>query len=210
MATLVIGATVLSPATGGAQEDPSGGREQADPDEAALVDVDIDVMKSDDTDVQEALTDISANVEAQVEQLANARATVATADEQLAAADLAVAETQSRIDTLSTQTDGIVINAFMNPPAEVALDAFAAESLTDMSVKQSILNSKATSDAETLEMYEEARAQLDVQLAERAALATWADRLRSALRANRRVSWSALRDAMQKSASIATRGPLVP
>ena len=59
----------------------------------------------------------------------------------------------------------------MNPPAEVALDALSARSLTDLSVKQSILNTKATTDAETLEMYQEADAQLETEQAERAALA---------------------------------------
>lgn len=201
LACLVVGATVLSPATGGAQEDAPGGRGHADPDDAALVDVDIDVMKSDDTDVQEALTDISANVEAQVEQLANARSALATADQQVAAADLAVAETEGRIDTLSVQTDGIVINAFMNPPAEVALDAFSAGSLTDLSVKQSILNTKATSDADTLELYEQARDQLDVQLAERAGLVETAEQ-------NREAAETALIDlesALSQSALFAVR-----
>ncbi len=172
LAALAMAATLLSPASSGAQEDDgSSGRDRSERDEAALVDIDVDVLRSDGGDVSDALGDIAANVDEQVEQLSNARAAVTAAEEQLALADLAVADTEARLQELSLQTDGIVVDAFVNPPAEVALDALSARSLTDLSVKQSILNTKATTDAETLEMYREADAQLETERAERAALA---------------------------------------
>ncbi|HKH05264.1 MAG TPA: M15 family metallopeptidase, partial [Acidimicrobiales bacterium] len=101
-------------------------------------------------------------------------AAVVEADAAVTAADTAVAETQARLDNLSAATDRVVIDAFMNPPTENALDAFSGQSLTQLSVKQSILNDSATSDAETLEMYADAQAQLEVQQAEREAAATTA------------------------------------
>lgn len=199
---MIVAAVVLHPAAGGAQEDgPSGGRDQFRREETALVDVDIDVLRSDNSDVSAALGDIAANVDQQVEQLQDAREAVATAEESLAAADLAVAETQGRLDALGMQTDAVVIDAFMNPPAEAALDAFSARSLTDLSVKQSILNTKANSDAETLEMYQEADALLDTQMEERATLAETAEDNREAAE----VALSDLESALSQQAQFAIR-----
>jgi hypothetical protein len=181
LVALIVAATLLSPAPSAAQEEgPDAERDQLRRDEETLVDIDVDPMRSDNSDVEAALGDIAANVEAQVQQLRDARAALTTADEDLAAADLAVAETQGQLDALTLQSDQVVIDAFMNPPAEVALDAFAAESLTDMSVKQSILNTKATSDAEVLDRYQQLDAQLETQKAERANLASTAEDNRDA------------------------------
>jgi uncharacterized membrane protein len=47
----------------------------------------------------------------------------AAARDQKAKADQAVAATQRRIDDLTAQSDGVVVDAFMNPPADTALDA---------------------------------------------------------------------------------------
>jgi len=203
LAALAMAATLLVPATSGAQEDDgaSSGNDRSERDEAALVDIDLDVMRSEGGDVSDALGDIAANVDDQVEQLSDARAAVTAAEEQLALADLAVADTESRLQALSLQTDGIVVDAFVNPPAEVALDAFSARSLTDLSVKQSILNTKATTDAETLDMYQEADAQLEVEKSERAALAQTMEDNRDAAS----TALSDLESALSQQAEFAVR-----
>ena len=57
LATLAMAATLLAPATSGAQEDDgaSSGNDRSERDEAALVDIDLDVMRSDGGDVTDAL-----------------------------------------------------------------------------------------------------------------------------------------------------------
>ena len=173
---LAAAGIVLAPTPSPAQESgPDGGSDQLRQN-SAEVDVDIDVLRVENVEVEAALGDITANVDAQADQYAAAQAAVVEADAAVTAADTAVAETQARLDNLSAATDRVVIDAFMNPPTENALDAFSGQSLTQLSVKQSILNDSATSDAETLEMYADAQAQLEVQQAEReAAAATAAD-----------------------------------
>jgi len=171
---LAAAGIVLAPTPSPAQESgPDGGSDQLRQN-SAEVDVDIDVLRVENVEVEAALGDIAANVDAQADQYAAAQAAAVEADAAVTAADTAVAETQARLDNLSAATDRVVIDAFMNPPTENALDAFSGQSLTQLSVKQSILNDSATSDAETLEMYADAQAQLEVQQAEREAAATTA------------------------------------
>ena len=180
---MAIAAAILAPATpSAAQEEDPGGADQGRRDDA-LVDVDIDVLRVDNSEIEAALGDITANVEAQTTALNEAETTLANAEAALLQAQDAVAEAQGRMDALSAATDQVVIDAFINPPAEGALDAFSASSLTDVSVKQSILNTKATSDAETLGMYEEAREQLEVETANREAAAAAASEASSAAEA---------------------------
>ena len=130
------------------------------------------MLRSDRGDVTDALGDIAANVDDQVQQLSDARAAVTAAEEQLALADLAVADTESRLAG-PEPADRRHRRRRLHEPAgrEWRSTPSAARSLTDLSVKQSILNTKATTDAETLEMYQEADAQLETEKSERAALA---------------------------------------
>jgi hypothetical protein len=58
-----------------------------------------------------------------------------------------VAATQKRIDDLTAQSDGDVVDAFMNPPADTALDAMGAASAGDASVKASIVGMRRRSSA---------------------------------------------------------------
>jgi LAS superfamily LD-carboxypeptidase LdcB len=156
LVALAAAASIVAPAgpRADAQDSPGSDSDQLRQN-SAQVDIDIDPLRVENTEVEAALGDIAANVTAQAEQLT--------------AAQTALAE-----------TDTVVIDAFMNPPAEAGLDALSATSLTDLSVKQSILNTKATSDAETLDMYQEADAQLDAQLAEREELVAQAEERRAA------------------------------
>jgi hypothetical protein len=71
----------------------------------------------------------------------------------------------------------VVIDAYMNPPVESGLEALSAESMTDASIKQSILNEEATSDAALLDQFEVAQRQLESDRAAREdAAAAAADR----------------------------------
>jgi LAS superfamily LD-carboxypeptidase LdcB len=182
-AACAIAASIVSPVQPAqAQEHDSGSNDQSRRDNA-LVELDIDVLRVDNTQVEDALGDINANVDAQTAAVANAQTALTDAETALAAAQTAVDEAQTRLNALTAATDEVVIDAFMNPPVESGFDAFSAASLTDMSVKQSILQTKATSDAATLGMYEEARDQLEIETAAREEAAANATSTRSAAEA---------------------------
>ncbi|HLT70266.1 MAG TPA: M15 family metallopeptidase [Acidimicrobiales bacterium] len=167
--TLVVSALVATlvapaaPAT--AQEEPSGRDETGA--EQALVSVDIDVLRADTADVNATLAEVRENVESQKAMLTEAEAAVETAQAELAAAEAALAETQARLDAVNVEVDLVVVDSFVNPPVESAFDALTAESLTEATVKQSILDRNAERNAATLDEYLALREQLEAEEAAR-------------------------------------------
>jgi LAS superfamily LD-carboxypeptidase LdcB len=154
-----LGMTVLKPMAGGAQEDPARETEQV-AHRQALVAVEVDVLKAGDVQVAQALSDVKANVDAQTAELATAQKALADANAAVAAADAAVADAQRRIDDLLVKTDGVVVNAFVNPPTESAVSMLSEESSSTANLKWAILDLQTTTDAELLAQYHAAREQL--------------------------------------------------
>jgi septal ring factor EnvC (AmiA/AmiB activator) len=163
LATSLVGS---SPSA--AQEDPSSERDQVR-EQQALVSIDVDVLRADNVEVTDTLANIRENVEAQKSMLADAQSILTTAQANLAAADAALADTQARLDAVNVEADRVVVDAFVNPPAESALEALTAESLMDATVKQSILHRQADSDADKLDEFQVLQAQYETEKSEREA-----------------------------------------
>ena len=171
LAALVATSLVATEPTG-AQEEPSAG---SAPGEQALVAVDVDVLRADNVVVGDTLADIRENVEAQKAMLTDAQTALTNADAALATADAALADTQARLAAVNTEADRVVVDAFLNPPYENALEALGSESLMDATVKQSILDREADANAAALEEYGALQDQLEAEQAEREAAAEAAD-----------------------------------
>jgi D-alanyl-D-alanine carboxypeptidase len=170
LATLTMASVVVSAPT--AAQDGSSESDQAQGDEQALVSIDVDVLRSDTVSVGETLVEVRENVATQKTMLADAQAALTTAQTNLAAADAALADTRARLAAINADADRAVIDTFVNPPAESAVDALTADSLTEAAVKQSILQRQADGDAALLDEYQALQAQLANEEAERAAAAS--------------------------------------
>jgi septal ring factor EnvC (AmiA/AmiB activator) len=165
LATAVaLGTIMATPVAGGAQEDPARETEQV-AQRQALVAVEVDILKADDLQVTQALSDIKANVDAQTAELVAAEQALAAANAAVASADAALADAQRRIDDLLAKTDHVVVNAFVAPATESALDMLSEESSSIANVKWAILDLQATTDAELLAEYHAAREQLRTEKA---------------------------------------------
>ena len=92
-----------------------------------------------------------------------ARTAAADADAAVAAADAAVAATESRIAELNVQTDQVVVDAFISPPSEDAIETLVAPTLSESTVRQSILDRQTDANVEALDELEAAEAQLDAE-----------------------------------------------
>ena len=161
-AAVVAATPVLVPATSGA--DPAQQGPPAAHDEGGSLSVTgDDVLRADSADVATSLGDLSAEVQAQVAAVASAREAEAAAQAELAAAEEAVAETQAEIATLGELSDEVVIESFISPPSESAIETLDAESLADATVKQSILTNQANSNAAVLTELQAAEAELETQ-----------------------------------------------
>jgi D-alanyl-D-alanine carboxypeptidase len=174
---VLIGSSVMAFAPAAAQEGPSSDSGSAEGGEQALVSIEVDVLRGDNVAVGDTLVEVRENVEQQKAVLASAQAAVATAQAALAAADAALADTQARLSAVNVDADRVVVDAFVNPPAESAFEALSAESLLEATVKQSILDRRADSDAARLAQFQELQARLE---SERAAREVAADAARAA------------------------------
>ena len=162
---LVVAAPILAPSASGAgpaQEAPSSPDTSVTRTADATVD---DVLRASSADVAGSLTDMGAEVQAQVAAVTAARRASATADAAVAAADAAVTATEARIAELNTQTDQVVVDAFISPPSEDAMATLAAPTLAESAVRQSILDRQTDANVEALDQLEAAEAQLDAERA---------------------------------------------
>jgi peptidoglycan hydrolase CwlO-like protein len=132
---------------------------------AGGVAADVDVFKADDGDVVGTLDNLHGNLRTELRDLESARSQLASAQDRKAKADQAVGATQKHIDDLTAQSDGVVVDAFMNPPADTAFDAMDAASVGDASLKASIVGIQHDADASILARLRGAHEELDAHKA---------------------------------------------
>lgn len=164
LVVLLVSSVLVSGPTAAQEAAPE--RERAG-DQQALVSIDVDVLRSDNVVVTGTLTEVRENVAAQKAQLAAAQAAVDAAQADLAAADAALADTRAELDEVGVATDEVVVDMFVNPPAESALESLSSETVMDATVKQSILDRQSNSDVAELDEYLALQEQLEAEEAER-------------------------------------------
>jgi D-alanyl-D-alanine carboxypeptidase len=166
------GAAVWSPVASGA-DDPDPAKTERERDavrsQRAEVDLQVDTLQAEDAEVQAALSELEVNVATQRAELDEAERAHQDAEDELAAAIQAVADAQRRIDDLNHRADELVVQSFVNPPTDNALDAFRADSLSDAAVKQAVIEIQADTDADILDQLDEAHEDMEVEQANRTA-----------------------------------------
>jgi D-alanyl-D-alanine carboxypeptidase len=166
------GVVVWSPVASGA-DDPDPAKTERERDavrtQRAEVDLQVDAIQAKDAEVQAALVELEANVATQEAELDEAERAHEEAEADLAAAIQAVAEAQRRIDDLNRRADELVVQSFVNPPVDNALDAFRADSLSDAAIKQAMIEIQADTDADVLDQLDEAHEDMEVEQANKTA-----------------------------------------
>jgi hypothetical protein len=194
-----VGATavVAAPPTA-AQQQPGSERSQIRSGEA-LVSVNVDVLRAEDTEVTGALSDVRENVANQKAALTEAQGALTVAQTNLQNAEAALADTQGRLSAINDQADGVVIDAFINPPYESALDALTAESTEDATVKQTLLGLQADDNAALLAQYMDLQTQLNSEKADREAAKDAAE----SAQADADAAYTDVQDAVGQQAAFA-------
>ena len=88
----------------------------------AEVVIEIDALEAQDAEVRATLAEIERNVARQRSELQAAERAQAQGEAELAQATQAVADAQQRIDDLNVQADRLVVDSFVNPPSDYALE----------------------------------------------------------------------------------------
>jgi peptidoglycan hydrolase CwlO-like protein len=166
------GIAVWSPVASGA-DDPDPAKTERERDavrsQRTDVDVQIDVLQAKDVEVQAALSELENNVATQRAELDEAERAHEEAESELGAAIQAVAGAQLRIDELNRRADELVVQSFVSPPTDNALDAFRADSLSDAAIKQAVIEIQADTDADILDQLDEAHEDMEVEQANKTA-----------------------------------------
>lgn len=137
--------------------------------------VEVDVLEAHNSEVRAALATIEANVAAQKAELEEAERAATAAAEDVVEAEAAVTAAEGRIVELDQATDDFVVEAYVNPPADSALDALSAESITDATVKQVLLNLQTNQDADVFDQLRAAHEDLEVERANKEVVAAEAE-----------------------------------
>lgn len=167
---VVLAVAALTPSIGRAQEPDPGATEQERDEvrarEAEVV-IEIDALEAQDAEVRAALAEIERNVAQQRSELQEAERVQAQGEAELAQATQAVTDAQRRIDDLNEQADRLVVDSFVNPPSDYALEPLRAGSMTDAAVIQAVLQMQGKRDADVLELLAQAHDSLEVELAKK-------------------------------------------
>src|SRR4030095_10593308 len=79
----------------------------------------------------------------------------------------AVPVAQHRIDCVNVQADRLVVDSFVNPPSDYALEPLRAGSMTDAAVIQAVLKMQGKRDADLLERLDQAHESLAAEQAKK-------------------------------------------
>ncbi len=132
----------------------------------------VDITNLSGGQVGQTLNDFHDKVADQLDELKATQAKLDAATKDLATADDAIANLQFQIEDTTTDSDNIVIDAFINPPSSSALDVLAANSTVDATVTQALLDMQADSSAKALDAPQAALRKLaDAKAAQRKARA---------------------------------------
>jgi murein DD-endopeptidase MepM/ murein hydrolase activator NlpD len=156
--------------------------------------LDVLVAADDIAGVASELDELQASIAEHLDQLDAAELAMTDAVNALVDADVAVSETERRIEALTIETDKVVVNAFMSPPAEHALDVLATPSVADATLKHAVLGIQADATAEVLAELDRSRGELE----ERQAAQEQARRLAESARADAETALAGLEDAVSQ------------
>jgi murein DD-endopeptidase MepM/ murein hydrolase activator NlpD len=167
VATLAAGALALPTAAGAAP----GGVEQEPPQdedpagEQALIGPRVLVAADDTSALTGRLEEIRDTVADHVAKVNEAEQAMAGAVAALADADAAVSESEFRIEELIVRSDEVVVDAFVSPPAQDALEVLATTDAGEAAVKHGVLDLQANANADVLAQLAAARNKLEEQRA---------------------------------------------
>ena len=169
VAALVAAPTTAAAAPGGPDQEPPDDRDPLVAD-ASLIDVDVLVSTTAEA-VATELADLGTQITEQLEAYEAAKADVTGANMTLVEADAALTETEFLIEEKTAESDRVVVDAFIAPPNETALEVLSADSLVEVTVKETLLGMETdrrvdslTTLAEALDEYEDLKAEQEEAL----------------------------------------------
>jgi septal ring factor EnvC (AmiA/AmiB activator) len=171
VAAAAVGSVLIAPAPSGAQEPSAEEQRDAVRDQAIAVAAEIDVLNAQDAEVQAALAALQTQVAGQQVVVNQATDAQASADAAVAASAEQIAALEAETVALNAAIDQMIVDAYLHPPLDHALDAFQADTIAEATVKNGLVDIQSEADAATLERLGEAEDELTAQKTEQEVLA---------------------------------------
>jgi LAS superfamily LD-carboxypeptidase LdcB len=200
LAAALVAATTLTTTPSGAQEPSTEEQRDEVRERGEDVAAQIDVLEAEDAEIQDALAAIQTEVAGQQVVVNAAEDAQAVADAELADATTAVEDLQAEIAELDAATDQMIIDAFVDPPVNHALDAFRVDTMSEATVKDALVSMQADADTTLLEQLDDARGELEVEQANKEDLAAAAAQSKSEADA----ALAELNTSLEAQATLAT------
>lgn len=131
-------------------------REQGDDVAAA-----IDVLEAEDAEIEAALGAIQTEISGQQVVVNAANDALATAEADVAASESRISALEDEIAELDAAADQMIVDSFMNPPINHALDILHSDSLADATVMDALVSMQSEADARAIEALAEAQDELE-------------------------------------------------
>ena len=140
--------------------DPREERDRVRQEQADLA-ASVDVLKSDQATVEQALRDLEANVEGKQTEVDAAQAEVELAEQQANEANAQVLLREAEVLGLRDELRTAAVEAYMAPPGGAVMYALGAEDLNDASQRQSLYDVKTVDTNDVIDRVQVARSELE-------------------------------------------------
>ncbi len=167
LAAAIVAVTTLTTAPSEAQEPSAEDQLDEVRSRGEEVAAEIDVLEAEDAEIRTALAALQTEVAGQRVVVTAAEDAVASAEAEVLTATAEVDRLETQIADLDRTTEEMLVQAFVDPPVNHALDALRVDTLTDATVKEAIVGLQADADARTLEELATAQAELEVVQADK-------------------------------------------
>lgn len=137
--------------------------------------LEIDLLEAQNNEIASALTTLEANVTTQAAEVEEAERASEAAQEDLTEAEEAVTAAEERIDELDAASDDFAVDSYMNPPNDGALDALSADTISEATIKQALLDIQSSAEADVLDQLDEAHEDLELERDNKEAVADEAE-----------------------------------
>jgi peptidoglycan hydrolase CwlO-like protein len=162
LVALVVAATALTADPSGAQESTEDELDEVRA-RSAEVDLELDVLAAEDAEIQAALAELQTNVAGQQVVATAAQDALDSAEADVAASVAEIERLEDEIVELDEAADQMVIDSFVDPPINHALDVFKSETLADATVMNAIVGIQSEADADAIERLAEAQDELEAE-----------------------------------------------
>jgi peptidoglycan hydrolase CwlO-like protein len=162
LVALVVAATALTADPSGAQESTEDELDEVRA-RSAEVELELDVIAAEDAEIQAALAELQTNVAGQQVVATAAQDALESAEADVAASVAEIERLEDEIVELDEAADQMVIDSFVDPPINHALDVFKSETLADATVMNAIVGIQSEADADAIERLAEAQDELEAE-----------------------------------------------